>query len=98
MVHTLIMAVLPVVTFILSSLEPKAHLNVSRWVALTESTGSNRFFRRLRDQQRSLLMKLAINATSAEDCFEKKRKVIVYFSSRDPEHIRHITFVQKTAV
>ena len=31
-----------------------------------------------------LLMKLAINATSAEDCFEKKRKVIVYFSSRDP--------------
>ena len=45
-----------------------------------------------------LLMKLTINATSAEDCFEKKRKVIVYFSSRDPEHIRHITFVQNCSL
>ena len=29
-------------------------ITVPRWVALTESTGSNRLFRRLRDQQRSL--------------------------------------------
>ena len=46
-----------------------------------------------------LLMKLAMNATSAEDCFEKKKSnAIVYSISRDPEHIRHTTFVQKTAV
>ena len=45
------------------------------------------------------LMKLAMKATSAEDCFENKsNKFIVYSSSRDPEHIRHITIVQKTAV
>ena len=45
-----------------------------------------------------LLMKLAMNATSAEDFFETKRNIIVYSISRDPEQIRHTTFVQKTAV
>ena len=45
-----------------------------------------------------LLIKLAMKATSAEDCFENKSKFIVYSSSRDPEHVRHITIVQKTAV
>ena len=45
-----------------------------------------------------LLMKLAMEATSAEDCFENKSKFIVYSSSRDPEHIRHTTIVQRTAV
>ena len=45
-----------------------------------------------------LLLKLAMKATSAEDCFEKISKFIIYPSSRDPEHIRHITNVQKTAV
>ena len=45
-----------------------------------------------------LLMILAMNATSAEDCFEKKSNAIVYSISRDPEHIRHTTFVQKNAV
>ena len=45
-----------------------------------------------------LLMKLAMKATSAEDCFENKSKFIVYSSSRDSERIRHITIVQKTAV
>ena len=45
-----------------------------------------------------LLMKLAMNATSAEDFFETKSNIIVYSISRDPEHIRHTIFVQKTAV
>ena len=45
-----------------------------------------------------LLMKLAMNATSAEDLFKKKSNIIVYSISRDPEHISHTTFVQKTAV
>ena len=45
-----------------------------------------------------LLLKLAMKVTSAEACFEKISKFIVYPSSRDPEHIRHITNVQKTAV
>ena len=45
-----------------------------------------------------LLMTLAMKATSVEDCFENKRKFIVYSSSREPEHIRHITTVQKIAV
>ena len=45
-----------------------------------------------------LLLKLAMKATSAEDCFETISKFIVYPNSRDPEHIRHITNVHKTAV
>ena len=39
--------------------------------------------------------------TSAEDLKKKQQKVrfnIVYSNSRDQEHIRHITFVQKTVV
>ena len=39
-----------------------------------------------------------MNATSAEDCFEKKSNAIVFSISRDPEHIRHTTFVQINAV
>ena len=45
-----------------------------------------------------LLLKLAMKATSAEDFLRKNCKFIVYSSSRDPEHIRNITIVQKTAV
>ena len=45
-----------------------------------------------------LFMKLAMNATSAEDFFETKRNIIVYSIARDPEQIRHTTFVHKTAV
>ena len=45
-----------------------------------------------------LLMKLTMNASSAEDCFERKSNAIVYSISRDPEHIRHTTFVQINAV
>ena len=45
-----------------------------------------------------LLMKLAMKATSAEDCFEKISKFIVYPSSRYTEHFGHITNVKKTAV
>ena len=45
-----------------------------------------------------LFMELTMNATLVEDVFEKKSKVIVYSSSRDSEHIRLVTFVQKAAV
>ena len=72
-------------------------VHISRCVALMESTGSNRFFPALTGSATqptgNLLMKLAMNATSAEDFFEKKKEVIVYSSSRNPEHIRHIMFV-----
>ena len=45
-----------------------------------------------------MLMTLAMKATSVEDCFENKSKFIVYSCSRDPQHISHITIVQKTAI
>ena len=42
-------------------------------------------------------MKLVMMTTPAEDFFEKRSKFIVAYNSRsrDPEHIRHITIVQK---
>ena len=75
-------------------------LSMSRWVALTESMGS--LFPAptgsATESTGILLMKLAMKATSAEDFFEKKVTLLYYSISRDPEHIRHTTFVQKTAV
>ena len=47
------------------------------------------------DSMGILLMKLTMNATSAKDFYLEKINVIVYSISRDPEHIRHTTFVQK---
>ena len=45
-----------------------------------------------------LLMKLAMKATPAEDFLRKEVNLLYNSRSRDPEHIRHITIVQKTAV
>ena len=79
-------------------------ITLTRWVALTESRGSNRFLPAptgsITEPKGILLMKLSVNVTSAEDFLRKKKvlKVVVYSSSRDPEHIRYITFVQKTVV
>ena len=42
------------------------------------------------------LTKLAMKATSAEDCFENKSKFIVYSSSRDPEHMLYRKLQFKT--